>query len=83
MGPVDPRLEATANVMGIEAGDRTKAYPLDGLPERACFTDELGGIPYAVFWYGPTRSAIAFQATLDGRPLTFCADDISPETAPF
>ena len=36
-----------------------------------------------VFWYGPTRTAVAFHNTLDGRSLTFYADKISPETAPF
>lgn len=83
MGKVDPRLAPTAIVMGVEAGQRTKAFPLDGLPERACFSDQVDGIPFAVFWYGPTRSAVAFDARLDGRTLTFYADEISPETAPF
>ncbi len=83
MGDVDPRLAPTANVMGVEVGTQTKAFPLDGLPERACFPDQLEGVPFAVFWYGPTRSAVAFDARLDDRTLTFYADDISPETAPF
>jgi hypothetical protein len=83
MGKVDPRLDPLANVLGVEAGGLTRAYPLDGTRERACFTDGPGGAPIAVFWYQPTRSAVAFSAKLGDRKLTFYADDISPETAPF
>src|SRR6266536_2744697 len=42
-GKVDSRLEPLANVLGVEAGGLTKAFPLDGAGERACFTDEPGG----------------------------------------
>src|SRR5207245_8285412 len=58
-------------------------YPLDGLGERACLTDEVADRSVAVFCYRPTRSAIAYDGRLDGRKLTFYADDTSPETAPF
>ncbi len=83
MGAVDPRLEPLALVMGVEAGGATKAFPIATAKERACDTGTVGGEPVAVFWYGPTRSAVAFSAKLDGRTLTFRADNISPETAPF
>jgi len=83
MGQVDSRLEPLANVLGVETGDQTKAYPLEGAAERACFTDVAGGASIAVFWYQPTRSAVAFSAKLSDRKLTFYADDVSPETAPF
>ena len=83
MGKVDSRLVPLANVLGVEIGAKTKAYPLDGSGERACFTDELAGQSIAVFWYKPTRSAIAYHGSLNDRKLTFYADDISPETAPF
>jgi len=83
MGKVDERLKPQNVVLGVEVGDAAKAYPLDAIAERACFADELSGEPLAVFWYGPTRSAIAFSSRLDGRQLTFYADLASPETAPF
>jgi hypothetical protein len=83
MGPVDPRLPPLAPVLGVEMGDSTKAFPLDPKAERACFTDTVGGQPVAVFWYGPTRTAVAYSARLGNRQLTFYADDISPESAPF
>ena len=55
-----------------------KAYPLDRHVERACFTDDVGGQPIAVFWYAPTGSATAFDPTVAGRSLTFYADAASP-----
>lgn len=83
IGEVDRRLEPLQLVLGVELGDRTRAYPLPHAAARACFVDELSGEPIAVFWYGPTQSAVAFRSTVDGRRLTFYADEIAPETAPF
>src|SRR5207247_11151102 len=60
-----------------------KAFPLDLQQERACFSDDINGHSLAVFWYKPTHSAIAFNNRLKDRLLTFYADDVSPETAPF
>ena len=37
----------------------------------------------AVFWYKPTRTAVAYSAKLEDRTLTFYTDEASPETAPF
>ncbi len=83
MGAVDARLGARTYVLGVQIGDAVKAYPIDESRARACVTDELGGTPIAVFWYGATKSAVAFKSTVDGRKLTFYADEIAPETAPF
>jgi hypothetical protein len=83
IGAVDRRLPAKANVMGVEIGSMAKAYPLDGAPERACFTDGIGGEAIAVFWYAPTSTAVAYSARLAGQTLSFYADKVSPETAPF
>jgi hypothetical protein len=67
----------------VEIDGRVKAYPLDRSAERACLIDEVAGKPVAVFWYGPTGSATAFDPTVEGRKLTIHADTVSPETAPF
>ena len=83
MGEVDPRLKPRANVLGVTVGKTAKAYPLDGHGERGCVVDQISGEPVAVFWYGPTRSAVAFHRVLQERTLTFYADRVSPETAPF
>ena len=83
MGKVDPRLKPAETVLGVEVSEQVKAFPLDAAGERACFTDTIAAMPIAVFWYRPTRTAVAFNAKLDDRMLTFFADDVSPETAPF
>lgn len=83
MGNVDDRLKPLASVHGVEVGPSAKAFPLDESVERACFVDDVGGEPISVFWYGPTKSSVAFHRKLDERVLTFFADKISPETAPF
>lgn len=83
MGKVDGRLPALANVLGVEVGTARKAFPLNKAGERACWNDTVGGKRIAVFWYGPTKTAVAFAANLDGKKLTFYADRISPESAPI
>lgn len=83
MGKVDPRLPATTEVMGVECGGAQKAFPLDAKTERACYVDIVGEIPVAVFWYGPTRTAVAWKSRLGDRTLSFYASESSPETAPF
>jgi hypothetical protein len=83
MGKVDDRLPPLEDVLGVEVHNDRKAYPLGKLPERSCWNDTVAGENIAVFWYGPTHSAVAFSRELDGRTLTFYADKISPESAPI
>lgn len=83
MGKVDARLEPLSMVLGVEAGSARKAYPLDQSVERACYRDKIGTDEFAVFWYKPTQTAVAFRSRLGDRQLTLYADDVSPDTAPF
>lgn len=83
IGKVDPRLSRFAPVLGLEAGEARMAFRLEGLDDRSCIQTHVGATPVAVFYYGPTHSATAFEARIDGRELTFYADEISPLTAPF
>jgi hypothetical protein len=83
MGPVNNRLPADAVVVGVTAGTDTMAFPCDTTTDRDCFNGTVGDRPVAVFWYGRTQSAVAFNRQLDGQTLTFYADGISPETAPI
>jgi hypothetical protein len=83
LGAPDPRLDPMKPVLGVELGDAYKAFPIDETRERACWLDTVGGEEIAVMWYGPTRSAVAFNRKLNGQILTLYADSISPETAPF
>jgi hypothetical protein len=80
---VDDRLGPNADVLGVEFANSQRAYPLPTDKNRACWLDEVDGQAIAVFWYGHTKTAVAFQRNLNGRQLTFFADDISPESAPF
>jgi Protein of unknown function (DUF3179) len=83
MGKPDSRLPALSPVLGVQVGEEVRAFPLDDKTDRACFLDKIHQKPVAVFWYGPTRSAIAFGRQVGDRVLTFFADTVSPETAPF
>ncbi len=83
MGEVDSRLGMMTNILGVEVNGVRKAYPLDQAGERACFVDTVGERRIAVFWYRPTRTAVAFSADLGERRLSFHADTISPESAPM
>ena len=83
MGTPNPRLPSLKPVLGVELGDHGKAFPLDEAVERACWIDKIAGEEIAVMWYGPTRSAVAYQRLLGDQLLTFYADSSSPETAPF
>ncbi|MBP85681.1 MAG: hypothetical protein CMJ64_03030 [Planctomycetaceae bacterium] len=70
-------------VLGVEIGGKRKAYPLEDAGKLACFTDTIDGQPIAVFWYGPTQTAVAYSTQINGQPLEFYEQPASPETAPF
>ncbi|MCA9149998.1 MAG: DUF3179 domain-containing protein [Planctomycetales bacterium] len=79
----DDRLPVSQPVLGVEYAASQRAYPLPADTARACFLDEVDSEPIAVFWYGNTQTAVAFSRKVDDQVLTFFADDISPESAPF
>lgn len=79
----DDRLEMNQDVLGVEFDDSQRAYPLPTDQARACFLDAVDGEAIAVFWYANTQTAVAFRREVNGRTLTFFADNISPESAPF
>jgi hypothetical protein len=83
LSQTDKRLPESTLVLGVEIGKTAKAYSLPVKQERSCVVDTVAAKPLAIFWYGPTKSATAFESVVDGRSLTFVADEISPETAPF
>lgn len=70
-------------IIGVETGQAQRAFPLDLSKERDCFNDDLEGTPITAFWYGPTQSSVAWVRQVGDRILTFRADEIAPETAPF
>ena len=83
MGKVDSRLDKFSTVIGVEGAETQIAFPLDNLPARKVMQTDFENRSIAIFWYEKTDSAVVFDANVDGRKLTFYADHISPETAPF
>lgn len=69
----DVRLVDETPVLGLWSNGKAKAYPVKVLAERGVINDELGGDQIAVFWYAPTRTAVAYKNTgekpfeLDGQ----------------
>jgi hypothetical protein len=83
MGMVDWRLPPLQEILGIEVGHSSLAVPLDELGERQALRCEIEDKGVVVFWYAPTRTAVAFSDEQGGRRLTFHADPEAPEVAPF
>ena len=83
MQNVDKRLESLNEVLGVEGEKSQVAFSLVSLPERAVRQIKFENRDIAIFYYGKTKTAVAFDATVDGQTLHFYADKISPATAPF
>jgi hypothetical protein len=60
-GPIDGRLPAETMVLGVWDGQHARAYPLDVLAKAGVLYDTVKGKPRVLFWYGPTRTAAAYQ----------------------
>jgi hypothetical protein len=72
------RAEAAANwiapqepVILLEHQDEAKAYPLQILTFHEIVNDRIAGTPVAVTFCPLCYSAIVFERTLDGEPVTF------------
>lgn len=65
-GPLDPRLKATDEVLGVDLGSAHRAYRLADL-ERAggVLHDRLAGQDIVVLWYAPSRTAAAYSLLVD------------------
>ncbi|MBN1992265.1 MAG: DUF3179 domain-containing protein [Anaerolineae bacterium] len=88
-GTPDPRLPATARVLGYFSGDMAVAYPMSVIAEEGVIEDTLNG-QRAVIFYKPGQvsaldqgiieesrevgSAGMFNPEVDGQKLTFTAD---------
>ena len=83
LGRIDDRLKVDQEILGVEFSTSQRAYSLPTDEARACILDEVDGEAVAVFWYRKTHTAVAFNRRVNDRVLTFYADEISPESAPF
>ncbi len=68
-GELDTRLAATERVVGVDLGDRVKAYPFAVIAESGPVNDELSGTPLVVFHQDGTASALDSGAIAEGRDV--------------
>lgn len=67
----DPRFALHALVYGVVVGGQARAYPFHRLQNAPVVDERVGDVEVTV-WFDPqSRSAAAFERTVDGRPLTF------------
>jgi hypothetical protein len=64
-------LPARTLVVGVEAGGRAKAYPVDALAKQNPVLDQIGDAPVLVLLAQDGKSVRVFDRRLDGRALEF------------
>ena len=69
----DDPLRPRELIVGITAGEASKAYPLAVLKTRSPVLDTLGGVPILILVGDDKKSVRAFDARVDGRQLEFFA----------
>ena len=67
----DETLPARTLVVGVEAGGRAKAYPVDALARQNPVLDRVGDAPVLVLLAEDGKSVRVFDRRLDGRALEF------------
>jgi hypothetical protein len=65
------KLPARTLVVGVEAGGKSKAYPLDALAGQSPVLDQIGDAPVLVLLAEDGKSVRVFERRLDGRTLEF------------
>ncbi len=64
-------LPDSSQVIGVERGGETRAYPVDLLALHEVVNDVVGGDPVAVTWCPLCATSLGFERRVDGRTLTF------------
>ena len=59
--PVDERLSADTEVLGVVEDGRSRAFPLDALDDVGLIQENDNGKDRVVLWYGPTRTAASYR----------------------
>jgi hypothetical protein len=57
----DKRRPADKAVLGVAVGKGARAYPLDVVEKAEMLTDKVGDTECVVLWYGPTKTAAAYE----------------------
>lgn len=85
--PADSRLEANAEIVGIEIDGHARAYPVAALAEAGgLIRDRLAERDIVVLWHAPTRTAAIYAPEIDEGDSTAAVDlsvDATNELAPF
>jgi hypothetical protein len=63
-------LAPRALVLGVEVGGAAIAYPVAVVERQSPLLDTVGGVPVVILAAGDGGSLRAFEARLDGRPVT-------------
>lgn len=71
----DTRLRAREIILGLEIGDRSKAFPLSALRAERVINDSVGETPVVIVHQPASDTTTAFNPTLNGRALKFRAAD--------
>jgi hypothetical protein len=75
---VDKRLAPRTLVLGLDVGDKSKAYPLAALQKQSPIMDMVGSTPIMLLLGEDKRSVRAFERTVDGRRLEFFEEMVGP-----
>lgn len=68
----DRRLPSSELLLGVTVGPEARAYPLARVAATAGVVEEtVAGVPVTVWYEADARTAVAFDARLDGRTRTF------------
>jgi hypothetical protein len=67
----DNRLDRKALVVGVDAGEETKAYPFEVLMDQPVINDSVGEQDVLVYFDPGTDTALVYDRSVDGRTLTF------------
>ena len=67
----DNRLANYEQVIGIEAAEAHKAYPVSELKKKTLVNDNVGSAPVLVVYQTEIDTTTAFSRALNGRTLTF------------
>jgi len=68
---LDQTLPPRTIVVGVTAGNASKAYPTEALVKQSPIIDELGGVPIVIVLGRDGKSVRAYERVVDGRKLEF------------
>ena len=77
--PLDEILGPRTLIVGVEAGNAAKAYPLELLKQQSPIVDDLGGVPIVLVLGSDGKSVRVYERNVDGRKLEFFAKKDTPE----